>query len=166
MLPGVSLTIINVEKPDDTEISLGIPLELHVGDGCSMDFEDCAFDIVHSNSVIEHVGSWRRMVSFADEIRRVGKAVFVQTPYFWFPLEPHVNILGFSLLPRPIQRNILMRRKNGFIERAESVGDAMLSLEACQLLDRAQMRFLFPDAEIRTERFAGLSKSLIAIRIA
>jgi hypothetical protein len=34
------------------------------------------------------------------------------------------------------------------------------------MLDRKQFRFLFPDAEQRSERVMGLAKSLIAVRLA
>ncbi len=165
-LPGVSLTLINIESPDDTDETLEVPHVSLVGDACAMTFEDRAFDVVHSNSVIEHVGSWPRMEAFASESRRVGRALFVQTPSYWFPVEPHFRVPGFAFLPRPLQIRLLMSRANGFYARAESVSAAMKALEECQLLDRAQMRFLFPDAQIRTERFAGLEKSLIAIRTA
>jgi len=33
-----------------------------------------------------------------------------------------------------------------------------------ELLDRTQLRYYFPDSEIRSERLMGLAKSLIAVR--
>ncbi len=42
------------------------------GDGRFLEFSDGAFDIVYSNSVIEHVGGWEDQVSFAREAIRVG----------------------------------------------------------------------------------------------
>jgi len=47
-------------------------------DGCDLKhlFDDHSFDMVFSNSTIEHVGDAARQQSFADEVRRLG-------PAFW-----------------------------------------------------------------------------------
>ncbi len=50
-------------------------IEWVAGDGCALPFPDGAFDIVFSNSVIEHVGSPDQQARFAREIARVGQAL-------------------------------------------------------------------------------------------
>jgi len=57
-----------------------------------------------------------------------------------------------------------LKRRHGFAERAPDLGQAMRDVQHARLLDKAQFRFLFPDARHADERFAGLTKSLIAIR--
>src|SRR3546814_2616362 len=69
-----------------------------------------SFDIAHSNSVIEHVITWDNMKNFARETRRVAAWHYVQTPYFWFPVDPHFYKLPFyHWLPRPLRAKLLMR---------------------------------------------------------
>jgi ubiquinone/menaquinone biosynthesis C-methylase UbiE len=59
------------------------------GNACDIKFPDSSFDIVFSNSVIEHVGNGYNQKQMANEVKRVGKRYFVQTPSKSFFLEPH-----------------------------------------------------------------------------
>lgn len=135
-----------------------------IGDARKCDLPDSSFDLVHSNSVIEHVGSWRDMRAAAGEIRRLAPSYYIQVPYFWFPLEPHFRVPFFHWLPEQIRARMLMHRTLGFMERAKNMSEAVEAVQSAQLLDFAQMRALFPDATIERERLAGLTKSLIAVR--
>lgn len=157
----VSLTLTNLTGQEATSASV----ETVVADARSMPgFADGSFDIVHSNSVIEHVGKWRDMMAMAGEVRRLAPAYFVQTPYFWFPIEPHARTPFVQFLPEPLRYRLFMLRRNGFYAKAGTVSHAMEMIQDASLLDRSQMRALFPDADIRAERAFGLIKSLIAIR--
>jgi ubiquinone/menaquinone biosynthesis C-methylase UbiE len=61
-----------------------------VGDVRDMgQFKDHAFDVVFSNSVIEHVGDFSDQHRMANEIRRVGKRYFIQTQNRHFHIEQH-----------------------------------------------------------------------------
>jgi hypothetical protein len=135
-----------------------------VGDACAVDAKDDAFDIVHSNSVIEHVGGWQRARAFSIEARRLAPNYFVQTPNFWFPWEPHFGFPFFQMLPIPLRARLLLRGKRGFYRRCESVSSAIEIAESIRLLDCRMIRELFPDARILRERFLGLTKSFVAIR--
>jgi hypothetical protein len=157
----VQITLLNLER-----IEPSLPcIESVAGNACSMkEFEDNSFDIVHSNSVVEHVGRWRDMKAMADEVRRLAPRYFVQTPYFWFPIEPHFRSLGFHWLPEPVRAKRLMSRKHGLVPRAQNLHTAMSAVQETVLLDRAMLAALFPDAKIIFEKFLGLRKSLMAVR--
>src|SRR4051812_23197597 len=63
------LTLLNL--PRAQEASRGI--DWVAADGCALPFRDAAFDIVFSNSVIEHLRTWERQRAFASEVARVGR---------------------------------------------------------------------------------------------
>jgi ubiquinone/menaquinone biosynthesis C-methylase UbiE len=134
-----------------------------VGDARSTGFADNSFDLVHSNSVIEHVGSWHDMEMMATEVRRLAPDYFVQVPYYWFPFETHYKALFVHWLPQQLQARLFMRFGFGGTPR-KTVSGAMIKVQQTSLLDLLQFRALFPDARIARERFCGLTKSLIAIR--
>jgi hypothetical protein len=125
---------------------------------------DMSFDLIHSNSVIEHVGRWQDMQAMAREIRRIAPSYFVQTPYFWFPIEPHNSTAFFHWLPEPLRVSMLMRRPRWHWGQASDVDTAMMQVQSATLLDQRMFSALFPDATIYHERYLGLTKSLIAVR--
>lgn len=134
-------------------------------DGCDLtEFGTNSFHIAHSNSVIEHVGDWSRMTQFSAEVKRVALIYFVQTPNFWFPLEPHCMTPFFHWLPKSLRVWMVMRYSLGHWKRASSTDEAVEIVESARLLSRKKFRLLFSDAEILTERFLLLPKSFIAIR--
>ena len=123
-----------------------------------------SYDICFSNSVIEHVGLWSDMAAMAGEIRRIAPTFMVQTPNYWFPIEPHARTPFLHWLPEPLACRVVMARRCGFWARAETMDQAMRAVQSARLLGPRQMGALFPDAVIRRERAFGLSKALIAVR--
>ena len=133
-------------------------------DGCDLSrYDDASFDIAFSNSVIEHVGDWTRMRSFANEVRRVARAYFVQTPNFWFPVEPHCVTPFFHWLPFASRVWLLRNFDLGYWRGRRSVDAAVATAESARLLSAPMMEDLFPEAKIQKERFLFLPKSIIAI---
>lgn len=125
---------------------------------------DRRFDLVHSNSVIEHVGSWHEMEMFASNARRLGEAYYIQTPNYWFPIEPHFRFPGFQYLPEAVRAWLMMRFRLGFFPRMSNLAEAKDQIYHHRLLSTGEMRRLFPDAEITHEKFFMLKKSIIAVR--
>lgn len=135
------------------------------GDARNLDaFADQSVDIIHSNSVIEHVGRWSDMKAMASEVHRVGRHYFVQTPAFGFPIEPHFRFPFFHWLPEAVRVRLVMSRACGYYPRARSVDEAMHYIEDATILDSRRFHRLFPEAEIVRERVGPLTKSFVAIR--
>ncbi len=135
-----------------------------VGDARQMpQFEDDAFDVVFSNSVIEHVGGLDDQFRMAAEIRRVGRFYFVQTPNRYFPVEPHFQFPCFQFLPRFAQLTLLKRFALGAYPRAGDDAQAEGWIDEIRLLSRNEFARMFPEARIVSESFWGLTKSFMAI---
>jgi hypothetical protein len=136
-----------------------------LGDGRALPFETKSFDVVVSNSVIEHLGEWHQQKLFADEIRRVGHSYWVQTPNRRFFIEPHFLAPLIHFLPKK-QRKRLARYFTvwGLTVRptAQQVDEMV---EEISLLNGRDVERLFPDAHIIRERWCGMTKSLIACRL-
>lgn len=132
-------------------------------DGCDLTrFGDGAFHIAHSNSVVEHVGDWPRMVAFANEITRISQKYYIQTPNFWFPVEPHCMTPLFHWLPKPLRIKLVLRFALGHWPKVNSIDEAVRLVEHARLLDKHMFQALFKEATITTEWFFGMPKSLIA----
>jgi SAM-dependent methyltransferase len=120
-------------------------------DASELPFADGEFDVVYSNSLLEHVVEPERRRRAAGEIRRVGRRYFVQTPNRWFPVEPHALLPLVHWLPRPLGR------------RLWPLGVSPHPYEGTRLIGARELRELFPDARIVRERLGPLTKSLLAV---
>ena len=112
-------------------------------------FADHEFALAYCSSVIEHVTPDKR-VPFAAEVMRVARTVFVQTPAWSFPLEPHALLPFAHWLPVGLRRPYW---------RLGAAG----GWEDISLLRRGELASLFPGAEVRAERFGPLAKSWVAV---
>lgn len=135
------------------------------GDGCNLrDHADKSFDIVFSNSVIEHVGDLDMQTRFANETSRVGKSYWVQTPAMEFPIEPHLVTPFYHYLPRRMQERLFRFTVWGMLLPKPATVEDYQNHTRAYLLSRRKMTKLFPDAEILTERALGMPKSYSACR--
>ncbi len=70
-----------------------------IGDATDLSlFQKNHFDIVFSNSVIEHLHNFKNQQKMAQEVQRVGKYHFIQTPNKYFLIEPHFLLPLFQFL--------------------------------------------------------------------
>lgn len=135
------------------------------GDACDLPaaLRGERFDLVYSNSVLEHVGGHARRAAFADTVHAAADRHWVQTPYRYFPVEPHWVFPGFQFLPVPARVALSERWPYGHIRSADRAA-ALADVTSVELLGRTELAAYFPTSEIWSERFGGLTKSLVALR--
>lgn len=144
-----------------------------INESGKLPFPDNFFDIVFCSSVIEHVTvsksdlweiksskefsdeSWIRQEEFAEEVKRLGKQYFVQTPNKYFPIESHTWLPFVGYLPREAFLPLLKLTNKYWVKSAPP---------DFNLLSFLEMQKLFPKAKILREKKLGLTKSLMAIR--
>jgi SAM-dependent methyltransferase len=150
--PGLEFWVINLS---DYEFQSARP-QFHqaVGDARHMpQFADQEFDVVFSNSVIEHVGGYADQRRMAREIRRVGRRYFVQTPNRYFPIEPHYLYPFFQFYPPALKRGLVRHLRLGWGNLAEAT--------TIRLLSKRELLALFPGSRLYAERLFGLNKSFV-----
>jgi hypothetical protein len=157
------VTLFNLGYPAD--IGTTHPGFTYVtGDAGALPFANREFDVVFSNSAIEHAGTWERQVAFAAEVQRVGRKFWVQTPAYEFFIEPHLLAPFIHWLPVRWQRRFIRNFTWwGWLVRPPAP-DVDAFLAEVRLLTRPEMRKLFPDCRILEEKFLGMTKSYIAVR--
>jgi hypothetical protein len=130
-----------------------------------MPFKNGDFDLIFSNSVIEHVGSIENQEKFANEVMRLSDKYIIQTPSFWFPLEPHSLIPFFQFIPHKVRALLIMTFNINYFPKAANYLDAVEVSKSTIMITKKRFRKLFPDAEIHVERLLGIPKSYTAVRL-
>ena len=131
------------------------------GDVTALDrFPDMEFDAVFSNSVIEHVGNFERQAAMAREATRLAPLYSVQTPNYWFPLEPHFLMPAWQWLPVSVRVEVVRRFRMGHQRaRTPDARSARERVESIRLLKRSELVTLFPDGTLVPERVGPFVKS-------
>lgn len=157
---GVEITLFNVTTPPGSE---GSKFRFAEGDACSLHiFADGEFDVVFSNSVIEHVGDLGRCQKMADEVQRVGQRYFVQTPNRNFPIDPHFPFPFFQFYPIGVRARLLQTLPLAWVGRIRNPEDAYGVAQSVNLLTESELRSLFPGCQLYHEKLFGLTKSFVA----
>ncbi|WP_417671375.1 methyltransferase domain-containing protein [Roseibium sp.] len=130
-----------------------------VGDATNLEnFSDNSVDLVHSNSVIEHVGSWSKMAAMANETKRVGNAGWIQTPAWEFPIEPHFRLPLMHWFATPVRRRLIPLCAK---YRGATIDELREHAERINLLSQREFQHLYKDCKLEIERFFAFKKSYV-----
>jgi ubiquinone/menaquinone biosynthesis C-methylase UbiE len=135
-----------------------------VGNARGLPFKDHSFDVVFSNSLIEHLHTFDQQQRFAAECRRVASRYYVQVPNQRFFLEPHLLTPFIHWLPKVVRARLLRNFTIWGLVTRPTQEDCQHFVDEVRLLSKRDFSRMFPDAEIWHERILGMSKSLIAVK--
>ncbi len=151
----LKITCVNLSGVAETDHPSRHDIRFYEGDACHLpEFEPGDFDIVFSNSVIEHVGGPERRAQFAAEVRRLSDRYWVQTPSKFFPLEAHCGMPFWWFYPAALRQFFLRRWAKKLPAWTEMVATT-------DIVERDEMSTLFPDATLFNE-WLVVPKSLVA----
>jgi hypothetical protein len=156
--PALDITLLNLEYGTSAnETAPSHRFQQLVGDACNATaFGDGSFQLVFSNSVIEHVGDAGKRAAFAREVRRLGRSYWIQTPAIWFPIEPHCGMPFWWFYPKRLRAWFITSWRKKLPAFTEFI-------EGTDIVSKAEMRRLFPEAKILVERLLGVPKSYVAV---
>lgn len=156
-----SVTIVNLDEVGDPQEDW---LEYVRGDACAGGFGK--FDLVFSNSLMEHLGGHTRRRQFADVVRESAPSWWIQTPYRYFPIEPHWVFPGFQFMPFRTRVFISQHWSMLHMPAEKDRTSAEELVASVELISASEMRSYFPNSQIWFERIAGVPKSIVSLRVA
>jgi len=136
-------------------------------------FNDQEVDVIFCNSVIEHCTvpkssmwaitdndlfkdkAFKVQSFFAQEIERISKSYFVQTPSISFPIESHTLFPFAAKLSRPYQISLIKFLNNFWVKKTSPDWN---------LLTKSEMKSLFPNGNIIEKKWLGFPKEIIAYK--
>ena len=156
--PGLHITLLNLYPVETSHPAI----HAVQGDATDMrEFETGSFDLVFSNSVIEHLYTLELQQKMASEILRVGKSYFIQTPNIYFPIEAHYALPFAQYYPKAFLHFVLTQTKLSRMKKWSSA-EASQYIAEIRLLNAQEMKALFPGASLLKEKVLGLTKSITA----
>ena len=156
-----NFAVVNISQEHISAIKKRYPqVEAVVGDACELPWPDKSFDVVFSNAVIEHLGSFERQKKMAAEIMRVGKLWFVTTPNRWFPFEFHMRLPLVTWLPGRSYLRIGNVISYNHIRRKYMFG---MKRKDLRLLSARDLEECFPYSRIIKHRVTFMAETLIAV---
>ena len=156
-----NISVINITPAYIDAIKKKYPeIDAVIGDACALPWPENHFDIVFSNAVIEHLGSYDNQMKMASEIMRVGKQWFITTPNRWFPFEFHMRLPFVTWCPRRFHTFIGKVFSYNHGDKKYRKGNDFSDL---RLLSKNDMQSFFPKSKIYKQRITFWPETIIAV---
>jgi hypothetical protein len=121
------------------------------------------YDLVFSNSLVEHVGGHGPRARLAETVEAMAPRHWVQCPYRYFPIEPHWIFPGMQFLP--LRARIAVAMHWPLVNtRPATVAQASGAVMWTELISATEMKLLFPNSRLIFERVLGIRKSMIVVK--
>ena len=166
---GFEITLINNHDVDQTQKMRQptMPFIRNVNrDATTVTEQEFArYDLVFSNSFLEHLDGWQTQKALAERVVASGRPYFHQVPNKLSPVDPHHPFAPyFALLPYELRVRILTVSAFAPGSHRVSLADARRWQDRYCPLGLSDMRRLFPDGEFHVERPMGVPMSILAYR--
>lgn len=104
--PQKNITAATIENPNAFKKLYPKIKVVKIVPGKKLPFGNSQFDVVVSWATLEHTGSYKDQEFFLNELQRVGKRIFVTTPYRGCIYEPHSGLFIAHWLPLVLFRRL------------------------------------------------------------
>jgi hypothetical protein len=156
----ITITLVNLSK-DAINKREGI-----VANAENLSFiKEQKYDVLFSNSLIEHLATYNNQKKFAFTATRIAKYYFIQTPAFIFPLEPHFLFPFFHWLPKTFRIFLVKRFNLGWYNKEANNKKAKKLINEIRILKKYELKVLFPQSKIIVEYLSIFPKSYIVTNL-
>ena len=153
------ITILNIKQQEVKDLK---NISFVKKDARDLNFiKDKEYDLVYSNSMIEHLNKLNEQKELAGEIQRIGKKFFIQTPNYYFPVEPHFLFPLFQYLPVKMKSKLISKYDLGWYQKQFNKKEASDIASSIRLLKKKELEEIFPGCKIYCEKYFCLNKSFI-----
>lgn len=164
---SLQITLINNHHIDKEAVGYDNSLKYIqeiIKDATTLNVDDYKnYDVIFSNSMIEHLESWDMQKKICQEIENSGISYFIQIPNkksIIDPHFPHLLVPFFAMYPKKLQAYLLtIHGFNG--GRSMSYPDSIVRMGYYNPIDERMLRKLLPGGNLVPESFLGMSASLI-----
>jgi ubiquinone/menaquinone biosynthesis C-methylase UbiE len=159
--PDVRITLLNLVRQKIQSKNV----RAIVGDARNLGiFKNKQFDVVYSNSLIEHLPNFKEQATLAKEIGRIGKRYYVQTPNRYFFMEPHFLVPFFYLIPDSMKPMAIRILSPKWWLKTKYNDDYAEWVKSVRLLDKKELEKIFKGGSIHEEKFLFFTKSFVVYK--